>query len=420
MVALPSERVGLGLRDKWKCFVRPFVTYGMVYRSPEVCPEHTVPYLNREQLKIIGFYPNSEESSHPGRRTWHLLVVIKVIIFFSSLCYAVFESLDNIVELGRDLAFVIATFFIGFKVFYFLRYADDVDEVIDGLEVCYRTERKGPAAAAVRSAKRLHYLIIIGMQIIWSVFMVVFILLLISTPLWTQFSLPFHAAFPFDLHDSSKHQFTHILIYLSQSFDAMYYLTWLVSTEGMSVSIYSQLTAALSVLCVELRHLQQFCDGDEDLMRWEIHRLVRFHQKIISLVDRSNEIFHGPLIMQMIVNFLLVSLSVFEAMMARRDPQVAGQFIVLMIMALGHLSMWTKFGDMMSEESLDVAKAAYEAYDANVGTKGIYWNIRFIIMRAQTPLIMRAAPFPIFNMTNYKAILNQCYGILTLLLNTME
>ncbi|XP_033252284.1 putative odorant receptor 65c [Drosophila miranda] len=276
------------------------------------------------------------------------------------------------------------------------------------------------------------------MQIIWAVSMVVFVLLLVTTPLWTQQDLPLHVSYPFHLHDSSKHPVTHILIYISHSWSILYFLTGLVSTE-LSISIYSQLTTGLTVLCVELRQLHQICDGDEDLLRWEINRLVKSHQKIISLVDRSNEVFHGPLIMQMIVNFLLVSLSVFEAMMARHDPKVAGQFILLMILALGHLSMWTKFGDMMSQESLEVAEAAYDAYDPSVGSKKIDGNIRLIMLRAQEPLIMRATPFPTFNMINYKAvslmeehlngsteciffffILNQCYGILTLLLNTLD
>ncbi|XP_034651872.1 putative odorant receptor 65c [Drosophila subobscura] len=420
MLELPSERVGLGLGEKWRSFMTPYVRFMYIYKRPEQCPAHTVPYLDREPLKAMGYYPNSKESSISGRRTWHLFLFIKGTIFFCSILYAAFESLDNAVELGRDLAFIIASFFIYFKLIYFLLCADKVDEVIDGLEECYRWERTGPAAAGVRSAKRLHYLIIMGMQMIWMVSMFVFIVLLMSTPLWTQQDLPFHASYPFHLQDPSRHPRTHILIYLSQCFDICYFLTWLTCTECLSVSIYSELTAALRVLCVELRHLHQFCNGDEDLLRSESHRLVRFHQKIIRLVDRCNEVFHAPLIMQMIVNFLLVSLSVFEAMMARHDPKVAAEFILLMFLALGHLSMWTKFGDMMSQQSIEVAEAAYEAYNPSVGTKEIYFNIRFIIMRAQKPLIMRAIPFPTFNMINYKAILNQCYGILTLLLNTLD
>ncbi|XP_033250917.1 odorant receptor 65a-like isoform X2 [Drosophila miranda] len=217
MVEPSGERVGFRLSKKWKRFVKPYAPFRRVYRTPSKCPEHTVPYLNREQLISTGYYPNSTQNSVPGQRSYHVFLLVKGTILFSSILYAASESLDDIVELGRDLAFIIASFFIYFKYIYFLLYADNVDEVIDGLEECYRWERAGPAAAGVRSAKRLHYLIVIGMQIIWE--------------------LPFHAAHSFYLHDPLRHPRIHILIYLSQSFDILYYLTWLTVTECMSVSI---------------------------------------------------------------------------------------------------------------------------------------------------------------------------------------
>ncbi|XP_033250916.1 odorant receptor 65a-like isoform X1 [Drosophila miranda] len=237
MVEPSGERVGFRLSKKWKRFVKPYAPFRRVYRTPSKCPEHTVPYLNREQLISTGYYPNSTQNSVPGQRSYHVFLLVKGTILFSSILYAASESLDDIVELGRDLAFIIASFFIYFKYIYFLLYADNVDEVIDGLEECYRWERAGPAAAGVRSAKRLHYLIVIGMQIIWVVSMIIYIVLLISTPFLTQQELPFHAAHSFYLHDPLRHPRIHILIYLSQSFDILYYLTWLTVTECMSVSI---------------------------------------------------------------------------------------------------------------------------------------------------------------------------------------
>ncbi|KAH8234900.1 hypothetical protein KR032_005221 [Drosophila birchii] len=122
----------------------------------------------------------------------------------------------------------------------------------------------------------------------------------------------------------------------------------------------------------------------------------------------------------MIVNFLLVSLSAFEVLVARKNPKVAVEYLVIISMTLGHLSYWSKFGDMLSEESLEVATAAYEAYDPRFGTKATNRDFALLIMRAQKPLIMRGSPFPPFNMENYTAILKQCYSILTLLLNTLE
>ncbi|KAH8266080.1 hypothetical protein KR038_002574 [Drosophila bunnanda] len=122
----------------------------------------------------------------------------------------------------------------------------------------------------------------------------------------------------------------------------------------------------------------------------------------------------------MIVNFLLVSLSAFEVLVARNNPKVVAEYLIMISMTLGHLSYWSKFGDMLSEESVAVATAAYEAYDPRFGTKATNRDLALLIMRAQEPLIMRGSPFPPFNLMNYMAILNQCYSILTLLLNTLD
>lgn len=145
--------------------------------------------------------------------------------------------------------------------------------------------------------------------------------------------------------------------------------------------------------------------------------------------------------MQMLINFLLVSLSLFEVLAAKKNPQVAVEYMIIMLMTLGHLSFWSKFGDMFSKESEQVALAVYEAYDPNVGSKSIHRQFCFFIQRAQKPLIMKASPFPPFNLENYMfvsthskllsvlncnfnnfplQILKQCYSILTILANTLE
>jgi len=85
--------------------------------------------------------------------------------------------------------------------------------------------------------------------------------------------------------------------------------------------------------------------------------------------------------MQMGVNFFLVSLSVLEAMEARKDPKVVAQFAVLMLLALGHLSMWSYFGDLLSQKSLTISEAAYEAYDPIKGSKDVYRDLCLIIRR---------------------------------------
>nr|XP_041633243.1 putative odorant receptor 65c [Drosophila kikkawai] len=313
-----------------------------------------------------------------------------------------------------------ATFFIHFKLIYFHWYADSLDEVIDELEACHQWLREGPGSAEARSVRRWHCIVFFLMVIFFSFFTGIFVILLNTTPLWVaQQNLPLHTIYPFEWHSRSKHPIAHGISYLTQAVVLTYAMIWLLLIDGLSVSIYFEITCAIKVLCIELRHVTEKCQGNGELLRREVNRLIGLHQKILSILDRTNEVFHGTLKMQVIANFFLVSLSVFEALMARKDPKVAFQFGVLMLLALGHLSMWSKFGDIMSQESLDIALAAYEAYDPQMGSK-ISRDLCIMIRRAQDPMQMVARPFPPFNLKNYTAILNQCYSILTLLLNTLD
>jgi len=93
--------------------------------------------------------------------------------------------------------------------------------------------------------------------------------------------LPFHVAWPFHLHDPTKHPITHAIIFVSQSTTMLYFLIWLGLVENMGVSIFFELTSSLRVLSIELRNLTAFCQGDENLLTTELHRLTKFHQQII-------------------------------------------------------------------------------------------------------------------------------------------
>ncbi|XP_020798771.1 putative odorant receptor 65c [Drosophila serrata] len=391
------------------------------FSNPQEDPLHISTYFAREQMKALVLYTTSVERSLPYRSLWHSFMVLIVSLVFSAMCYGLTESLGDLVNLGRDLAFIIGAFFIYFKLVYFHWYADGLDEVIDDLEACRHWLREGPGSAEARSVRHWHFLVMFLLLVVWSFFMGMFVILLDTSPLWVaQQSLPFHTIYPFEWHIKSKHPIAHALSYVTQVLVLSYILIWLLVIESLSLSIYFEITSAIKVLCIGLRHLPEKCHGDSKLLNREVIRLVGFHRKIISILDRTNEVFHGTLKMQVIVNLFLVTLSVFQALVARKDPKVALQFGVLMLLALGHLSMWSKFGDLVSHESLDIAQAAYEAYDPCSGCDRVNRDLCFIIQKAQYPMQMRASPFPAFNLINYSAILHQCYSILTLLLNTMD
>ncbi|XP_016981362.1 putative odorant receptor 65c [Drosophila rhopaloa] len=410
----------MDLRSNFQRFSQLFRVGWKVFRDPQLESRHTPSHYCREQMKALVLYTSSEERQLPYRSLWHTFVVIQLSLFFVSLCYGLTESIGDSVQMGRDFAFIIGTFFITFKVYYFHWFGDDLDEVINNLEAFHPWARKGPGAIDIRAGKRWNFLVGFFLASFWSLFLAIFVTLLMTSPMWIQQqNLPFHSAFPFQWHDRSTHPITHAIIYLFQIFVMTYGIIWLLSMEGLSVSIYMELIFGIEVLCLELRLLSQRCHSDDE-MKLETTRLVKFHQTIIEILDRTNNVFHGTLIMQMSVNFCLVSVSVLEAMEARRDPKVVGQFGVLMLLALGHLSMWSLFGDKLSNESLQISEAAYEAYEPTKGSKEVYQDLRFIIQRAQHPLVMRASPYPSFNLINYAAILKQCYGILTFMLKTLD
>ncbi|XP_043649665.1 putative odorant receptor 65b [Drosophila teissieri] len=410
----------MDLRGSIHRFVKFFKIGWRIYRDPLLESSHSSLHYWREQMKAMVLFTTTEERQLPYRSTWHTLVKIQLFVFFASMCYGFVESIGNHVEMGRDFAFILGAFFIVFKVYYFHWYGDDLDQVINELDAFHPWAQKGPNAVDYKTGKRWYFVMAFFLASSWSFFLCVFILLLITSPMWVhQQNLPFHAAFPFQWHERSLHPISHLIIYVFQSYFSAYALTWLLCIEGLSVCIYAEITFAIEVLCLELRQIHRNNNGLAEL-RMETSRLVRLHQKIVEILDRTNNVFHGTLIMQMGVNFSLVSISVLEAMEARKDPKVVVQFAILMLLALGHLSMWSFFGDMLSQESLKISDAAYDAYDPTKGSKDVYRDLCLIIRRGQEPLIMRASPFPSFNLINYSAILNQCYGILTFLLKTLD
>lgn len=172
---------------------------------------------------------------------------------------------------------------------WFTIYSDDIDKVIDDLEDCNRWERKGPGLDETRHMKRWIFLLLSGLMAMWLFLVIAFVLIMISTPFWLESqNLPFHVAYPFDLHDPSKHPVCHAIIFISQSCIMLYAMAWTVVCEQMSVTIFSELTSALKALCMELRIVPKRCNGNATLLANEVYDLAKFHQRINGLGQLYN------------------------------------------------------------------------------------------------------------------------------------
>lgn len=250
----------------------------------------------------MALFTTTEESLLPYRSKWHTLVNIQMVIFFASMSFGLTESIGDHVQMGRDLAFILGVrqcywvlifnkyclylqaFFIIFKTYYFCWYGDELDQVISDLDALHPWAQKGPNPVEYQTGKRWYFVMAFFLATSWSFFLCIFLLLLITSPMWVhQQNLPFHAAFPFQWHEKSLHPISHAIIYLFQSYFAVYCLTWLLCIEGLSICIYAEITFGIEVLCLELRQIHRHNYGLQEL-RMETNRLVKLHQKIVEQV----------------------------------------------------------------------------------------------------------------------------------------
>ncbi|KAH8302591.1 hypothetical protein KR044_008462 [Drosophila immigrans] len=298
--------------------------------------------------------------------------------------------------------------------------ADKVDDIVDKLDACHREEKKKQSVDEIRALQRSHYVVESSFGVLWFFGVCMFVGLIMALPLYTNQKLPFHAIYPFNWHDPERHPIAHCFVYVWQCFALINNMYSVLFFDLLSVHVFTQIAANMKILCIELRSLSKLNRRDVEYFRSELRRLFQFHQRILRLVEVTNEIFYVPMIMQMFVSFLLISLSTFISLVARHDPSVASRFILFMVLSFLHLSYWCTCGNMVNDHSFAVAEAAYDAYEWSPHIPVMQRDISFMIRRSQKSLSMGASPFPPLNLTSYMAILKQCYSILTLMLESLD
>ncbi|KAH8365814.1 hypothetical protein KR093_004830 [Drosophila rubida] len=298
--------------------------------------------------------------------------------------------------------------------------ANIVNDLVNELDACHREAKKQQSVVEIRAQQREFFVLESALGAFWTVGVTLFVASIMALPLYTNQKLPFHAIFPFEWHDPDKHPIAFALVYVWQCFALINNMYSVLAFDLLSTHIFTQLAGNMKVLSIELRSLAKLNPRDIQYFHAELRRLFKFHQRILRLVDLTNDIFYVPMIMQMVVSFFLISLSTFISLVARHNPSVASRFILFMVLSFLHLSYWCITGNMVNDHSDTVAEAAYDAYEWSPHVPHIQRDIAFMIKRAQKPISMGANPFPPLNRTSYMAILKQCYSILTLMLESLD
>ncbi|XP_017844732.1 putative odorant receptor 65c [Drosophila busckii] len=275
------------------------------------------------------------------------------------------------------------------------------------------------AEADVRQTQRWYFLLQSFIIVFWHIGCGSFAILALTQPVFTKQALPFHAWLPMDLHNPEKHPIAHALVYAWQVMSLSYNLCICVYVDLQSTFCYPEVAVNLKILCIELNAFARECQHDEQRFRREFRRLAAFHQRMMRNVTSINDVYYWPMIGQMVFVFVMISLTAFIALANKGDPNTY-KFIVFMILSLAYLTFICALGDMVTQQSQEVAMAAYDIYEHAPNSKEVQLDIGFMMYRAQEPLQIGAPPFPPFNLISNMAVLKQCYAILTVLLETLD
>ncbi|ALC45864.1 Or65a, partial [Drosophila busckii] len=258
-----------------------------------------------------------------------------------------------------------------------------------------------------------------ALVILWHCGLALFSILFITLPLWTQQNLPFHAVVPFELHDPIKHPWGHVCIFLWQGCSFVYNVTAILEIDTITSHIFPQLAVNLRVLCIELNSFAPELQNNTQRFQAELKRLIQFHQRLISHVNRTNKVLYVPQIAQITSGFLQICLSAFVSLAVKNNPAVY-KFILFLVLSLGYVSYWCALGNMVTSQSMEVAAAAWGTVEYAPFSREIQRNIAFMLQRAQIPLLIQAPPFPPINRASNMYLFKQSYSILTVLLNTLD
>ncbi|XP_064544714.1 putative odorant receptor 65b [Drosophila montana] len=310
--------------ESWRRIYEQFKGFCLVLHQ-KTHPKHTSTFYNRIQLIVLWNFPNEKQRRLSTRRIWHAFILIQINVFFLTLLFALPESVDHIVDLGQDILWMIGTFYMLFKWHFFFFYMDDIDEAINDLDACHCEPKSGPAVAIIRSEQLCQ-----------------------ARSCHTMQFVIFNGTIP------SQHPIAHVCIYIWQCFFLFCNMACILYTDLFSSHCFAQLAVNLKILCIELNTFAKVYHEDEQQYRTELGRLG-------YIVDRTNEVFYAPQIMQMLTAFLMISLSTFEALVSRHEPTVAARFVIFMVLSFCHQTYWCLFGDMVTEQSEQVAFSAYMA-----------------------------------------------------------
>ncbi|XP_053965180.1 odorant receptor 47b [Anastrepha ludens] len=387
-------------------------------------PMHTCLYYVRAYIRLLGLWPAPRTAEQPLYYAYNMLIMTLFAVFVATITCDLYEASADFVLLGEDLVVALGLYLILFKMMLFRFRKAEIVSIVEEFDNLHAKYVHAPThICSNRRIREWQRSFFIGEMFLVYGFLILSLLLLAAMslqPLFSHQELPFRSKFPFGLNKPEKYPIAFLCIYAFQCFCCCYMLVSIVAMDSLTGNCFNQITLNLRILCENIRYLGADAGGNcfstsERIVWRELRVAVEFHQKIIGLINRLNQVFYWNYIPQMGASTFMICLTAFEALLAQDQPMVALKFQMYMFSAFMQLFYWCSMGNRTYYDSMEVATAAYEVHAWYDHSPRLQRNLMFIIKRAQKPLEFRAKPLFGFTFASFTSILSTSYSYFALL-----
>uniref|UniRef100_A0A1A9WP95 Odorant receptor n=1 Tax=Glossina brevipalpis TaxID=37001 RepID=A0A1A9WP95_9MUSC len=366
---------------------------------------------------MIGIWPRKWHEEHLYYSLVYIAELAMSLMFAATIVCDLYEASQNMILLGDDIAVLIGSSLIIFKIYINGQHSDEIQRIIEQFNNLQKTyaHYNGRSRLKIRRLQTFYYLAEFFIFFSYIILIILFVMALAVPPLLTHHGLPFRAHFPFlEWENLDQHPIGFGVAYSFQVIWAFYGLLSVVCIDNLTCSMFLQTALNLKILCICLREMSLQNKEEQESLN-ELKSLIKIHQYIINLIDRINKCYYFNFVAQLGASTFMICLTAFEALLAQDQPMVAIKFEMYMICAFCQVLYWCFTGNLVYFQSLDVADAAYEIPSWYTRSKEFKVTVGFLIRRAQKSLQFRANPFYGFNFQTFTSILSTSYSYFALL-----
>nr|UVB79112.1 odorant receptor 13 [Heortia vitessoides] len=371
--------------------------------------------LSLTALRLVGWWP-PESLKRTNKLIYDCYGVFWFMFMLGS--YIISQAVDMCLIWGNlplmtGVAFVLFTNLAqAVKIFNTVRRRSLIQDIIRGADQVLRDVDSDEAKAIVQSCNRETSL----QQLIFCC--LTFVTMLGWATSAEKNQLPLRAWYPYDTTSSPAYELTYI-----HQIGALYVAAFLnVGKDTLVTSLLAQCRCRLRLLGLSLRTLcrdlklteSMLTHEQEAIVKGRLHRCVEQHQSALEAALQLQACFSEQVFAQFNVSLVIICVTAFQLVSVTDNPVrliAMGTYLVNMMF---QVFLYCYQGNQLSEESTEVAGAAYESPWYMMSTP-LRRSLLIIMIRCRRTAKITAGSFTTLSLASFMAIIKTSYSMFTLL-----